>query len=149
MKFRHAFQVQASVGQVVAFHTAAANMKAITPPVIPMRLHQTPRVLSEGDEMSFTLWLGPIPVRWVAEFEDVSASGFVDRQRQGPFRSWQHRHSFVEIAPDVTEVVDEVEAVLRPHLLWGPAGLAMWLGLPLLFAFRGWKTRCLLERESA
>jgi ligand-binding SRPBCC domain-containing protein len=145
MRFRHTFRVRASVDKVAAFHTAAANMKAITPPLIPMRLYQAPVDLAEGDEMSFTMWLGPIPVRWVAEFEGVSDSGFVDRQREGPFRSWQHRHSFVKIGPEMTEVVDEVEAVLRPHLVWGPVGLVMWLGLPLLFAYRGWKTRRFLE----
>jgi ligand-binding SRPBCC domain-containing protein len=84
MRFHHAFQVRASVGQVAAFHTAAANMKAITPPLIPLGLQRAPRDLAEGDEMSFTMWLGPIPVRWVAEFQDVSATGFVDRQREGP-----------------------------------------------------------------
>jgi len=145
MRFRHTFRVRASVGKVAAFHTAAANMKAISPPVIPMRLHRVPRQLAEGDEVSFTMWLGPIPVRWVAEFQEVSAFGFVDRQREGPFRSWQHRHSFLKVAPEITEVVDSVQAQLRPHLLWGPIGLAMWLGLPLLFAYRGWKTRRLLE----
>ena len=145
MRFRHTFQVRASVCKVAAFHTAAANMKAITPPLIPMRLHQAPVDLAEGDEMSFTMWLGPMPVRWVAEFEEVSTSGFVDRQQEGPFRSWQHRHSFVKIEAEITEVLDEVEAELRPHFLRGPVGLAMWLGLPLLFAYRGWKTRRLLE----
>jgi hypothetical protein len=30
-------------------------------------------------------------------------------------------------------------------LSWGVIGLAMWLGLPFLFAFRAWKTRRLLE----
>jgi hypothetical protein len=47
-----------------------------------------------------------------------------------------------------TEVVDEVEAKLKRHPLWGPVGLAMWLGLPLLFAYRGWKTRRLLEEAA-
>jgi ligand-binding SRPBCC domain-containing protein len=145
MRFRHTFQVRTSVSKVAAFHTAAANMKAITPPLIPMRLHRAPVDLSEGDEMSFTMWLGPLPVRWRAEFEDVSASGFVDRQWEGPFQSWQHRHTFLEVGPEITEVVDEVEARLRRHLVWGPAGLVMWLGLPFLFAYRGWKTRRLLE----
>jgi ligand-binding SRPBCC domain-containing protein len=145
MRFRHTFQVRASVSKVAGFHTAAANMKAITPPLIPMRLHRAPSRLAEGDEMSFTMWLGAIPVRWVARFEDVTATGFVDRQQEGPFRSWQHRHSFIQVGQELTEVVDEVEARLRPHLLWGAAGLAMWLGLPALFAYRSWKTRHLLE----
>ena len=46
---------------------------------------------------------------------------------------------------NATIVTDEIDLRLRPHLLWGPVGLGMRLGLPLLFAFRAWKTRRLLR----
>ncbi len=96
--------------------------------------------------MAFTLWLGPLPVPWTARIEDVSPTGFVDRQVSGPFAAWRHRHSYRAITPTVTEVVDQIEATLRAHIWWGPIGLGMWLTLPLLFAYRAWKTRRLLER---
>jgi ligand-binding SRPBCC domain-containing protein len=101
--------------------------------------------MGNGDEMDFTMWLGPLPVRWVARVEAVSPSGFLDRQMRGPFAAWVHRHRFVAVDKTTTEVIDEIEAQLKPHLLWGAVGLAMWLGLPLLFGFRAWKTRRLLE----
>jgi hypothetical protein len=44
-----------------------------------------------------------------------------------------------------TDVVDEVEAALKRHPFWGPVGALMWIGLPLLFAYRGWRTRQILE----
>jgi hypothetical protein len=50
----------------------------------------------------------------------------------------------VRVTHDLTEVVDEVEAGARKHILWGPVGLAMWIAVPLLFASRGWRTRHLL-----
>ncbi|HRX05275.1 MAG TPA: hypothetical protein P5148_19150, partial [Anaerolineae bacterium] len=31
------------------------------------------------------------------------------------------------------------------HPIWGPVGLGMMLNLPLLFAYRGWQTRRLLN----
>ena len=68
---------------------------------------------------------------------------------RGPFASRTHRHRFVALDGAATEVVDEVEAQFTPHILWGAVGLAMWLGLPLLFAFRAWKTRQLLEGVAA
>ena len=112
---------------------------------MPMRLHYAPDRMADGDAMAFTMWLGPIPVRWVARVEGVSGSGFADHQERGPFEAWTHRHTFVKEDEDTTRIEDEVEARLKQHPLWRPAGPAMWLGLPLLFTYRGWKTRRLLE----
>ena len=146
MRYAHRFRVRASLAAVAAFHQRATSMAAITPPPAVVQLHQAPAVLSDGDRMAFTLWLGPLPVPWTACIEEVSAAGFVDRQERGPFAAWRHRHSYVAITPTVTEVVDEIEATLRAHAWWGLVGLGMWLTLPLLFAYRAWKTRRLLEQ---
>jgi hypothetical protein len=43
----------------------------------------------------------------------------------------------------------QLEVPLKAHPLWGAVGLAMWVGLPLLFACRAWKTRRLLEGADA
>ena len=148
MKYRHTFQVKARLADVVGFHTSATSLKAITPPLIPMQLHNAPEQMGNGDEMDFTMWMGPLPVRWKARVEDASTTGFVDQQVKGPFETWAHRHTFVQLAEGGTEVLDEVEARLKTHALWGLVGLAMWLGLPLLFAYRGWRTRRLLEGDA-
>ena len=121
-------------------------MAEITPPPILVQVHKAPEHLAEGDEMDFTLWLGPLPIHWVARFEDVTSTSFVDRQIRGPMRSWRHQHSFVAIDELTTDVVDEVELEVRPHPIWGPVGLGMALNLPVLFAYRAWRTRRLLER---
>jgi ligand-binding SRPBCC domain-containing protein len=148
MKYHHTFRVRAPLNAVVDFHAQASSLKAITPPVIPVQLHRVPERIGDGDEMEFTLRMGPLPVRWVARVEDVSSNGFLDRQVRGPFGQWAHRHTFLEGQKGTTEVVDQVQARLRRHLLWGPVGFGMWVGLPLLFAYRGWKTRRLLERTA-
>jgi ligand-binding SRPBCC domain-containing protein len=149
MKFQHRFRVRAPLATVADFHSQADSMAAITPPFIPTQMLHTPPRLKEGDEMVFRMWLGPIPVRWRAVISRVSPTGFSDEQLEGPFRHWVHRHSFVSADEQITEVVDEVQATIKWHLWWGPVGLAMWLGLPVLFAYRGWKTRQLLERPAA
>ncbi len=146
MIYKHTFQVAAPLPDVAGFHSRSSSMAAITPPPIIVRVHQAPPVLADGDEMDFTLWLGPLPLRWLARIEDVTPTGFVDRQLRGPMGHWVHRHSFVPATATTTTVVDEVDVGLRPHLIWGPVGLGMALGLPVLFAYRGWKTRWLLQR---
>jgi ligand-binding SRPBCC domain-containing protein len=147
MKYRHSFRVRAPLAAVTDFHAHSASIGAITPPPVIAQIHQAPARLQEGDEMDFTLWLGPLPMRWLARIEDVGNNGFVDRQLRGPFDSWVHRHSFRLVNETTTEVIDEVEAELKKHPWWRLVGLGMWLTLPILFAYRGWKTRSLLEKK--
>jgi len=145
MKYRHTFRVKAPLAAVAEFHSRSASMPAITPPPMIVRVHAAPARLSSDDVMDFTLWAGPVPLRWVARIENASEAGFTDRQVRGPFARWTHRHTFVRVAADTTDVVDQVEAELKRHLFWGPIGLLMWIGMPALFAYRGWKTRRILE----
>ena len=145
MKYQHRFQVRAPMAVVADFHAQSASMGAITPPPIVVTVHRAPVRLADGDEMDFTLWLGPLPVHWIAQIEDAGPAGFTDRQVCGPFAKWIHCHRFVVVDESVTEVLDEIELNLRPHWVWGLVGLGMWLSLPLLFAYRSWKTRRLLE----
>jgi len=146
MKYQHCFRVHAPLERVADFHSRAASMKAITPPPIVVQIQRAAEIQRDGDEIEFTLWLGPLPVHWLARIEQVSSSGFADRQARGPFRAWVHRHSFIVVDAHTTEVMDEVQAELRSHALWGPVGWGLWIGLPLLFAYRACKTKRLLER---
>jgi ligand-binding SRPBCC domain-containing protein len=85
MIYRHRFTVAAPLARVVEFHRRAAGMSAITPPPIIVQLDNSRAVLGEDDAMGFTMWFGPLPVRWLAHIEKVSENGFTDRQLQGPF----------------------------------------------------------------
>lgn len=147
MIYTHRFQVRAPLADVIAFHQQSASMAAITPPPIVIRVHEAPARLQPGDQMAFTMWLGPLPVRWVAQIEETKADGFIDRQLEGPFAQWVHRHIFVPVDDTTTEVFDEVTVQLHENnRFWQLVGFGMWLGLPLLFAYRGWRTRRLLSK---
>ena len=148
MKFRHRFQVKAPLAAVADFHRESASMGAITPPPVLVRVHRAPAVLQSNDEMAFTLWVGPMPIHWVARIEEVTPTGFVDRQLRGPFQQWVHRHTFRAISPTVTEVSDEIDITLSDTLLWKVVGWGMYLNLPILFAYRGWQTKRLLEKAT-
>ena len=145
MNYHHRFRVPASIEQVAEFHRRSASMAAITPPPMVVKVQRAPAVLADGDEMAFTMWLGPLPVVWLARIEAVSDTGFTDRQLCGPFAEWVHRHTFTAVDENLTDVVDEITLQLRPHPIWWLVGLGMWLGLPVLFTFRAWKTKRMLE----
>lgn len=147
--YRHCFIVDAPLELVAAFHARSSSMAAITPPGIVVQVHQAPPVLQSGDEMRFSLRLGGVlPIPWVARITGLGPDGFIDSQTEGPFAFWQHEHRFLPLGPDRTVVVDLVEARLQRHWLQAPLGLAMWLGMPLLFAYRARRTRQLLRSEA-
>jgi ligand-binding SRPBCC domain-containing protein len=148
MIFLNSFQIRAPLDQVADFHSLSANMAAITPPPVNVRIHEAPKRLKEGDQMSFTLWIGPLPVQWQALITDVSETGFIDRQISGPFEKWEHHHNFNAIDAASTLVSDEVHIELSRHPLKYLIGLGMALNLPLLLIYRGWKTRRLLKEAS-
>lgn len=149
MIYRHSFRVRAPLSSVADFHADPASMGRITPPPIRVEVHSAPLRITDGVEMDFTLHSGPLPIHWVARFEEVSPTGFTDRQLRGPFATWVHRHSFIAVDAGVTEVVDEVSASFKLSPLWGAVGAAMWAGMPALFAFRARQTRAALETGAA
>ena len=145
MNYRHRFQVRAPLARVSDFYSKAASIPAITPPPLSVQLHHAPEVLEDGDEMDFSLGVGPISIRWVARIEGVSSTGFTDRQIHGPFAEWVHRHGFNALDNQTTEVVDEITLRPRSHPWWWLVGMGMWTGLPFLFAFRASKKRRMLQ----
>lgn len=145
MRYRHRFEVAAPLAQVVAFHRRAQSLAEITPLARLRFLEPPPVLLACGDELAFEIRALPLWVHWRARIEEAAEDGFVDVQLAGPFRSWRHRHSFVELAPGRTAVVDEIEARLAASPGRFLQGLLMWLGLPLLFALRARGTRQRLE----
>jgi ligand-binding SRPBCC domain-containing protein len=146
LNYQHRFTVKAPCSRVAEFHQSPASMAAITPPPINVKIYRAPASLRNGSKMEFTLRSGPLLIYWTAQIEQVSESGFTDRQESGPFAEWVHRHSFLPLDGHTTEVTDHISLRLKTHPVWGLVGLGFWLGLPLLFAFRGWKTRQLLEK---
>ena len=106
--FERRFRVRASLRAVSAFHKSTKALKVLTPPPMMVQLHRGGEV-ADGAEAEFTLWLGPLPIRWVARHEDVRSDGFVDVQVRGPLRFWRHSHNFIPLHSGGVEVHDRVE----------------------------------------
>ena len=147
MEFQRRFQVNANLEEVRKFHERSSSMAAITPPPIKVSFQHAPDVLMEGNEMSFTLWMGPMPINWVARIENVSNLGFQDRLLSGPYKSWIHLHRYRELSRESVEIVDNIKAELHRDLIWKIVGWIMWINMPILFSFRAWKTRQILKNS--
>lgn len=117
----------------------------LTPPPIFIQVHADRRVsLTEGD-LDFTLWFGPLPLRWLARHEPLEGPGFAEWQVKGPMAYWRHEHMFREL-PEGVELHDRVTLAHKPGLP-GLLTRLMFDGIPLriLFLYRHWRTRRAVE----
>lgn len=149
MHFRHSFHVDTPLELVSQFHRSANSLAAITPPPLQVKLESAPASLRSGDEMCFRLVFGPLSIFWRARIERLWDAGFVDRQLEGPFEAWVHTHTFIPQGDNATQVLDEIELQFKRHLFWGALGVGMYIGLPVMFAYRAWKTRRILTQEGS
>lgn len=148
MRYIHRTIVHAPLTQVARIFQNPRALQWLTPPPVLVRFHQV-QPIQEGSLADFTLWLGPLPLHWLAVHSDVHPLyGFTDRQIQGPFKQWVHRHTFSPVGENATEVIDEIQAELSPHPFWNLVGRFIWLNLPLLFIYRGWMVRRTLRSFS-
>lgn len=142
--FRYDFTVDAPQAAVAAFHFDS-NVKTLTPPPIISQLHYHEPV-ADGSKSEFTLWFGPLPLRWEVVHSDVDQSGFTDTQIRGPLKRWRHRHSFIAQDDGTTLVSENIDYEYRSglagilnRLMFSPPALTM------LFAMRKRITRRLVR----
>ena len=146
--FDYRFTVAAPLEEVRDFHRDTRALKRLTPPPVFVRLHRV-EPLAEGSVSEFTLWVGPLPLRWTAVHRDVSDRGFTDVQVAGPAARWEHTHSFVPVDDRRTEIREHIEFEHRR----GPIGLVTRIlfakpNLLAMFFYRSLVTRLFLRNRS-
>ena len=87
--------IKTTLQRIKRFHQHQQALAKLTPPPIIMQLHRDDRrSLTEG-ELEFTLWFGPLPIRWIARHEPgPTPDSFADTQVLGPMAFWRHEHIY-------------------------------------------------------
>jgi ligand-binding SRPBCC domain-containing protein len=133
--------------QCFAFHAAPGAFGRLTPPPIIVQVHRDNLQRLVAGDVEFTLWMGPIPVRWHAQHAPgINATSFIDYQVSGPMAYWYHEHMITPVDGGV-ELRDRIRIAHKP----GMAGILTRLlfdGLPLrfLFVYRHLRTRWGMKR---
>ncbi len=112
-------RVSRSPDEAFAFFSDALNLERITPPWLRFRVINPAAIeMGPGTLIEYRLRLHLIPIRWLTKIEEWKPGRrFVDKQVRGPYRLWEHTHSF-ESAPGGTLMRD----VVRYDLPLGPLG---------------------------
>jgi ligand-binding SRPBCC domain-containing protein len=81
---------------IFPFFADAGNLEALTPPWLQFEiLTPLPIEMLAGARIDYRLSLHGIALRWQSEITAWEPPfRFVDEQRQGPYRSWIHEHTF-------------------------------------------------------
>ena len=108
--------------EVFAFFSDAFQLEQITPDWLRFRiLTPGPIELQEGSLIDYHIRLHGIPIAWQTEISAWDPPhAFTDRQLRGPYRLWEHLHTFEEVDGG-TLTVDSV----RYRAIGGR--LAIWL----------------------
>lgn len=106
--FDYKFTVAAPLAAVSAFHHDTRILKILTPPPMFVQIHDY-EPLAEGSVANFTIWAGPVALRWQAIHSDVGQNGFTDTQASGPMQHWRHTHRFTALTDGDTEVHEHIE----------------------------------------
>ena len=106
--FNFSFIVDSPLQAVTNFHRDTSALKKLTPPPMIVQIHDV-EPMGEGSVSKFTLWFGPLPIRWRAVHSNVSNYGFTDSQEEGPATSWVHKHTFTPVSDSQTRIDEHIE----------------------------------------
>ena len=111
--------VERPLTEVFSFFSNAHNLAVITPPQLHLEvLTPAPIEMFVGTLIDYRLKLHGIPLRWQTEITEWNPPhGFVDIQRRGPYRLWQHTHTFEETEKGVVVGDSVVYAVWGNRLI--------------------------------
>ncbi len=96
--------------EIFDFFSDAANLEALTPPWLHFRI-RTPKPIAmhRGTLIDYSIRVHGLPISWQSEISVWDPPHrFVDVQRRGPYRRWEHMHGFAAIEGG-TRVTDEVD----------------------------------------
>lgn len=100
-----------SIDEAWDFFSIPSNLARITPPEMMFRVTEGSgeKPIHEGMILTYILYpFMMIPVQWTTEIMRVSKPDFFeDRQLEGPYEHWHHRHEFRAIEGGV-EMTDTV-----------------------------------------
>ena len=147
--FDFSFEAEAPLAVVRDFHHDTSALKLLTPPPTIVQIHSV-EPLAEGSVSTFTLWVGPLPLRWKAVHRDVSDRGFTDVQESGPARKWEHTHTFTAVDAATTRIDEHIEYEHKSGF-WGVVTrlLFSWPNLFFMFSYRKWVTRRACRRRAS
>jgi hypothetical protein len=109
IEFVRRTRIAAPAEVVFRWHARPGALERLTPPWTHVHVLERSGGIENGARVVFSVPLGPMHVRWVAEHRDyVEGRQFRDVQLQGPFARWEHTHRFEPDGADASYLEDRI-----------------------------------------
>jgi uncharacterized protein len=103
-------RIEAPAELVMAWHERPGALERILPPWEPLRIVDWNRSLVDGARAVFTVRIGGLPRRWVADhFDYIPGRQFCDVQSVGPFAYWRYIHKADPDGPNACFYEDNID----------------------------------------
>lgn len=104
-------RLAAPLEQVFAFHADPYNLLKITPASLNLCVTNPEKVImAKGLRITYKIKVAGLPLPWESEITRYDPPhSFTDVQLRGPYRRWEHTHTFQADGPDHTTVTDEID----------------------------------------
>jgi NADH dehydrogenase len=111
------------IDEVFAFFSRPENLGRITPPAMGFEQVSTDLDMRAGLEIDHRIRpVAGVPMTWRSRIAAYAPPhSFVDVQVRGPYRRWEHHHTFTAIGPEATSIDDAVSYELPLGPLGGVA----------------------------
>ncbi|HMG92196.1 MAG TPA: SRPBCC family protein [Chryseolinea sp.] len=110
-RIKRAQTLHTTLNKAWEFFSRPENLRLITPGYMNFKIHHRSGEdkLYAGQMIHYTVCILPgLPVNWLTEITYVQEPHcFVDEQRKGPYKQWQHLHTFKDVDNGI-EITDEV-----------------------------------------
>lgn len=135
LNFQYSSLINAPVKVVWKFHERNDILQLLTPPWQPVEVIRREGGLEVGAISEFRLWIGIIPITWLARhIEYKQYEYFTDQQIEGIMQSWVHRHQFA-LENGQTRLTDVITYALPGETLT-ESFLGWWINSRLEEMFR-------------
>jgi len=107
LTFTRSCEIDAPVEALRDWHFRPGAFTRLTPPWEKARVLSMPEPLADGARAIIEVAIGPWRKRWIAEHE-LTPTGFIDLQIEGPFAFWEHDHRFEAITATTSRLTDSI-----------------------------------------
>lgn len=135
-----------TMAKMQAFHASQDAFSKLVPPPMIAQLREDNRTSNTDGDLKFTLWMGPIPIKWHAQHQaGPIETSFADLMVDGPMAYWRHEHIFEDVAGGI-KLTDRVTLAHKSGFQ-GLLTRLMFDGIPLkfLFFYRHLRTKWAVE----
>ena len=111
--FTYRSRIRTSAKDLFKWHTRAGAFERLTPPWEDVAVLEKTDGLEDGSRVVIRTKIGLVPMTWLIEHRDYrEEKQFCDIQIKGPFKHWEHTHTFVPDGPNACFLEDNVKFAL-------------------------------------